>query len=144
MYLYLCSEVGSGYHSSNTGTDFIVTLPTSYYFSRNEKWELGLVDLYMEHPDSYTSLSQDVLQSMIHVHCDVIEPCVWNGSERKILFYTKLKNCMTDILYPSQVRYSALGQDRVSCIRLYIKKCDGSEVSLAGWTTRCTLHIQRV
>ena len=143
MYLYLSSEVRSGYHSANTSTDFIVTLPTSYYFSRNERWELGLVDLYLDDTNSSTTVDPDIIQNMIHVYCDVIEPCVFNGSERKILYYTKLKNCIHDILYPAQVRYSALGQDRVSCIRVYIKKCDGSELSLPGWTTRCTLHIQK-
>lgn len=48
MYIYLNSNNNSGFHTNNKGTDFVVTLPTSYFFSRNESWQIGLIDIYME------------------------------------------------------------------------------------------------
>ena len=144
MYVYLSSEVTNGYHSSNTSTDFVVTLPTSYYFGRNEKWEIGLVDIYMEFDNGSVTLDEEIQKRIIHVYSDCIESSIFNGSERKILNHTTLKNCTRDIFSPTQVRYISLTQDRLSCIRIYIKNCDGTDLSLPAGTTRCTLHIQQV
>ena len=142
MYLYLSSKDTSGYHSSNTGTDFIITLPSSYYFSRTETWEIGLVDLYIENPDN-TSISKINMLKLLDVYCDSVEPSVYNGSERKLLTVTRLKDCMRSIFTPSHIRYVELSQERLSNFHLYLKYHDGEYLTLPGLTSSCTLHIKR-
>ena len=142
MYLYLTSQNVGGYHSSNTGEDFVVTLPASYYFSRNELWEIGLVDLHFEIPAN-TLLTRNKSCKMLHVYCDSVEPSVYNGGERKLLTSTRLKDCIKTIYYPSHIRYASLSQERLSSLRVYLKYHDGQPVSVEGLTSTCTLHIRR-
>lgn len=142
MYLYLTSSDSSGYHASNTGADFVVTLPSSYYFSRNETWEIGMVDLYLEVPKN-TQIAKPAMNKLVHVYCDSVEPSVFNGGERKLLTVTRLKDCVKSINQPSHIRYVALSQERLSTMHVYLKYHDGEDLSLYGLTASCTLHIRR-
>ena len=142
MYLYLNSRDSSGYHSGNTGSDFVVTLPSSYFFSRNEEWEIGLLDLYLEVPWG-VQISKSDVSKMVHVYCDSVEPSIFNGTERKLLAITRLKDCTENIHYPVNVRYKLLSQERLATIRLYIMYYTGEPVSLSGLTSSCTLHIRK-
>ena len=142
MYLYLSSKDTSGYHSGNTSTDFTVTLPSSYYFSRTDTWEVGLVDLYIEATRANPVPKPD-LSKLVHLYCDSAEPSVFNGSERKILTATRLKDCIKSIFQPSHVRYVALSQERLSTMRMYLRFHDGEPVSVGDSTLSCTLHIKR-
>ena len=152
MYLYLTSEENAAFHSStvagyqctNTSTNFLVSLPTSYFFRRNETWEIGLVDLYMDISNLISPPSQEIMDSVIYIYCDSVEPSIFNNSEKTILNYTRVKDCTNSIFSPSVIRYNTIAQDRLCSIRLYIKKGDGSDLSLSPATTRCTLHIQKV
>ena len=143
MYLYLSSEDTSGYHSGNTGLDFVVTLPSSYFFSRNEAWEIGLVDLYLVVPGTVKISKHPDAAKLLHVYCDSVEPSVYNGGERKLLTTTRLKDCTKNIYYPSHVRYVPLSQERLSTIHVYLKHHDGESISVQGLTSSCTLHIRR-
>ena len=142
MYLYLNSTDISGYHSSNTGVDFVVTLPASYYFSRTEAWEIGLVDLYLEVPKG-TPISKQEANKLVHVLCDSVEPSVYNGSERKLLTVTRLRDCTKSIVYPNHIRYVPLTQERLSSIHLYLNYHDGEALSVPSLTSWCTLHVRR-
>ena len=142
MYLYLSSDNSSGYHSSNTGDDFVVTLPSAYYFSRNEMWEIGLVDLYLSLPWR-VQLSKKDSNRVLHVYCDSVEQSVYNGSERKLLTVTRFKDCYKTFFSPHHIRYVALSQERLTTIRLYLKYSDGESISLQELTSSCTLHIRK-
>ena len=142
MYLYLTSRDFSGYHPGNTGSDFIVTLPASYYFSRNEEWEIGLVDLYVELPWG-VRVKKPEITKLLHVYCDSVEPSIYNGGERKLLTVTRMKDCIQNIYQPVHVRYIPLSQERLSTMHLYLRYCDGEFVSLEGLTSSCTLHIKK-
>ena len=151
MYLYLTSEESAAFHTStapgyeckNTSTNFLVSLPSSYYFGRNETWEIGLVDLYIDISQFSSPATQEILDTVIYIYCDCVEPSIFNTTEKPILNYTRVKDCTNSVFYPSVVRYKAIAQDRLCSIRVYIKKEDGSELPLVPATTRCTLHIQK-
>ena len=142
MYLYLCSEDAGGFHTNNSGTDFVVTLPSSYYFSRTESWEIGLVDLYIQTARN-TVLTKANATRVLDVYCDSVEPSVYNQRERKILTTTRLKDCTKSIYSPTNIRYVALSQERLSMIHVYLKYHNDVELSLPGLTANCTLHIRR-
>ena len=142
MYLYLTSENVGGYHATNTGEDFVVTLPASYYFSRNEMWEIGLIDLYLQYPNT-TVLNTLKSKKIIHVYSDCVDSSVYNGGERKLLTSTRLKDCIKSIYYPTHIRYSPLSQEWLSTIRVYLRYNNGEALSLEGLTSTCTLHIKR-
>lgn len=143
MYVYLSSEDTSGYHSSNTGFDFVVTLPSSYFFSRNESWEIGLVDLYLEVPGSVKISKHPDASKLLHVYCDSVEPSVYNGGERKLLTTTRIKDCTKNIYYPSHIRYVSLSQERLSTLHMYLRFNTDESLSVQGLTSSCTLHIRR-
>ena len=140
MYMYLNSTDFSGFHASNKGTNFVVTLPTSYFFSRDETWEIGLLDIYMVSP---TTPSKKILNSMSHICCDVVEPSVYNEKQVNILTTVRIKNCFKHVFEPGHVRYVPLMQDRLTNLHLYINDSNGNSVTVDDLETHCTLHIRR-
>ena len=142
MYLYLSSQDSSGFHSSNKGSDFVITLPASYYFSRNECWEIGLIDIYLDSPKASKITRQD-LNKVIHVCCDAVEPSGFNGSERQLLTTMRFKDCIRHFYTAKHIKYVALTQERLSSLHLYLNYSNGDSVSVEGLTTSCTLHVRR-
>ena len=142
MYIYLNSTDYSGFHSNNKGTDFVVTLPTAYFFNRDECWEIGLLDIYMEIPTT-TILSNSILNSMIHFCCDVVESSVFNEKQVNLLTTVRIKDCYNAVFEPGHVRYVPLAQDRLANLHLYLKDSRGNSVSVQSLVTHCTLHIRR-
>ena len=142
MYLYLTSNDLGGYHVSNTGDDFTVSLPASYYFSRTETWCLGLVDLLLVVPPA-ANLAPATSEKIVHVCCDAVEPSVYNGGERKLLTATRIKDCVKTANSPVNIRYVPLSQERLSTLRVYLRYDDGTPLSVVGLTSYCTLHVKR-
>ena len=140
MYLYLTSKDMSGFHYNNKGTDFVVTLPSSFFFSRQETWKIGLLDFYIMLQKGVV-ISKTILNNPIHVCCDVVEPSVFNERQVNLLSMLRLKDCNKNIFEPSHVRYVALAQERLTNLHVYLTDCTGAAVSLPGSVSYCTLHI---
>ena len=140
MFLFLSSDDLTTLCENNHWNDFLVPLPSSYYFDRLARWKCGLVDLLIESDGDEVEITKWGYKPLF-VYCDLVEPSVSLGSMEPRMRMVQLNKVVNRIETFNPTYYMDINRERVSAVRVYIRSCNKAIPSLTNAITRCTLHL---
>lgn len=145
MLIFISSTNAEDKYPDNEWYDFTISLPTDLYFSRQERWEMALMQIIIVRDTSKKLETQMKKQynEPIYLMCDALESSIVNQSWEPVLGTTSLNDCYNAMTYFEKPYYVKLCKERLSDVRLYLKMGNRQLLPFQEATTWCALHIRK-